>query len=72
MCDQCGRHFHSYTGIKSLIRTVHTMEFRYKCSVCDRGFDGKYYYKGHLAAHLNVTRESAPDVRPLISTKRIY
>lgn len=57
VCDQCGKEFKTMTGLRSHDKNKHKQTFKYTCSVCNRGYNGLWNFKGHLASHHEVMRE---------------
>ncbi|XP_063418651.1 zinc finger and BTB domain-containing protein 49-like isoform X1 [Mytilus trossulus] len=56
VCDQCGSVFKTAGGLKIHYKGKHTQEFRFKCKVCDRGFNTLWNYRGHITTHEPVLR----------------
>ena len=54
VCHSCSKTFQSKTGLNLHVRSKHTLEFRFNCSVCSKGFVSLYNYRGHLAPHDKV------------------
>lgn len=53
VCDQCGKSFTSRYGMSLHIKSKHQEIFRFKCGVCEKGFQQLWDYRGHLASHVN-------------------
>ncbi|XP_063431744.1 zinc finger protein 227-like [Mytilus trossulus] len=56
LCDQCGMVFKTASGLNIHYKGKHTSEFRFKCKVCDRGFNTLWNYRGHITTHEPVLR----------------
>ncbi|VDI45655.1 N-acetylated-alpha-linked acidic dipeptidase [Mytilus galloprovincialis] len=56
LCDQCGMVFKTASGLNIHYKGKHTQEFRFKCKVCDRGFNTLWNYRGHITTHEPVLR----------------
>ncbi|CAG2210930.1 unnamed protein product [Mytilus edulis] len=56
LCDQCGSVFKTAGGLNIHYKGKHTQEFRFKCKVCDRGFNTLWNYRGHITTHEPVLR----------------
>jgi KRAB domain-containing zinc finger protein len=51
MCDQCTKSFSTKYGLTLHVHSKHDHVFKYKCTVCTKGYNVKANYKGHLASH---------------------
>ena len=57
ICDVCGKALKSAYGLSQHKDSMHNKKFRFKCGICERGFNSLYNYRGHLASHDKVLRE---------------
>lgn len=57
LCVVCGKEFKSGEGLKNHTKSVHKKEFRFTCEICDKGFNGLWNYRGHMATHDKTLEE---------------
>ena len=60
VCHRCGKTFKSRCGLSLHVRGKHTLQFRFLCSICAKGFMSKYSYRGHMAFHNKVSEQKCP------------
>lgn len=70
ICDQCGKNFQTKHGLKLHVNSKHEMLFKYTCSVCQRGFNVLWNYRGHLASHHRELHETCERCKSKFQYKR--
>lgn len=51
LCDDCGRSYRTKYGLTLHKKDKHTKEFKFKCSICDTGFNRLWDFRGHMNKH---------------------
>ena len=51
VCEFCGKRFSSKTGLKYHINKVHLSTANYECPLCNKSYQAKSNYEGHVNAH---------------------
>lgn len=54
-CDQCGKVFHSVSGLASHVRDKHGKVFKYSCDICHKQYNIRGAYQKHVASHEKVS-----------------
>ena len=68
ICDTCGKVFKTNYGMKLHIKSKHAMEFKHKCSMCDKTFNQTVQYRYHCSTHLNVQTDRCPHCKACFSS----
>ena len=55
-------------GMKLHIKSKHAMEFKHKCSMCDKTFNQTVQYRYHCSTHLNVQIDRCPHCKACFSS----
>ena len=50
-CDQCPKVYTSWYGLSLHIKGTHRNEFRFRCAICNKGFQHMWHYHGHCNRH---------------------
>jgi len=55
-CAQCNKPFSYMTNLKRHITEVHSIEVRYRCQYCSKGFKSKHNLQVHERIHVGVKK----------------
>ena len=51
VCEHCGSNFKSKYGLKIHTDSIHEAKYKYRCHVCDKGYNTLWNFQGHLRSH---------------------
>ena len=53
-CNVCGKPFTKEMHLRTHIRVVHKKQFKFNCTLCEKGFVSKPDMEGHMNTHRGI------------------
>ena len=54
ICPHCDRPFQTHRGLTLHVDSVHNNIYRFRCDICEQGFNQKSSFDGHMNHHTNT------------------
>ena len=54
ICESCGKEFKSKYGLSLHTKNKHTSDYKYKCAICNKGYNQRIQYRFHVSSHSDV------------------